>query len=65
MLASCLCLAASSAHAEGDWIADAKSGCKVWRPFSVPNQSITWLGECKNGKANGKGTLTGYENDNE
>jgi hypothetical protein len=44
--------------AEGDWIADAKTGCKVWNPSSLPNPSITWSGGCKDGKANEKGTMT-------
>jgi hypothetical protein len=60
ILVCCLCLAATPAYAEGDWIADAKTGCKVWNPQHRPD-TVTWSGECNNGKANGKGTLKRYE----
>lgn len=62
LLVFCLCVAATSVYAEDNWIADAKTGCKVLNSSSLPNPSITWSGGCKDGKANGKGTLTGYEN---
>lgn len=46
--------------AQGGWIADAKTGCKVWNPAPAPDESITWSGECKDGKADGKGALEWY-----
>jgi hypothetical protein len=67
------CLIASiSVHAEankntiakGDWIADAKTGCTVWNPVPQPEDAIKWSGDCKNGKANGQGSLEWYT-DNE
>jgi len=43
-----------------DFIADKNTGCKVWNPRSVPNETITWSGQCVNGIAQGKGTLQWY-----
>ncbi|MCI5163164.1 MAG: hypothetical protein D3917_14330 [Candidatus Electrothrix sp. AX5] len=56
-----LCLAASSVYAEGGWIADKNTGCKVWNPHLVPDEAIVWSGECKNGKASGRGVLKWYK----
>ncbi|CAK8720301.1 MAG: MORN repeat-containing protein [Candidatus Electronema aureum] len=64
-LISILLLASTSVHAEenkGDWIADAKTGCKVWNPVPASDESITWLGTCKDGKGDGKGSLDWYKN---
>jgi len=64
-LVSVLLLASTSAHAEenkGDWIADAKTGCKVWNPVPASDESITWSGNCKDNKADGKGSLDWYKN---
>lgn len=52
-LISILLLASTSSHAEenkGDWIADAKTGCKVWNPVPASDESIIWSGKCKDGK---------------
>ncbi len=70
IFASFLCVVAASAHAEdskskvpqGDWIADAKTGCKVWNPAPAQDESIKWSGNCKDGKADGKGSLEWYKN---
>jgi hypothetical protein len=43
------------------WTADAKSGCKVWNASAKLNMSLHWDGPCKNGIANGRGTLTVIE----
>lgn len=53
--------AQSVPKAQPGWIADPKSGCKVWNPQPEPNESITWSGPCKDGIANGKGTLQWIE----
>jgi hypothetical protein len=46
-----------------DWIADAKTGCKVWNPAPQQNEAIHWSGGCsKDGYAQGKGTLEWSEN---
>ncbi|WP_417911949.1 MORN repeat-containing protein, partial [Candidatus Electronema sp. TJ] len=68
MTAFLFCLSSAFAHAEdsgntsaqGGWIADAKTGCKVWNPVPASDESITWSGECKDGNAEGKGTLEWY-----
>ncbi len=41
----------------GDWIADTKTGCKVWNPRPAPGETVTWAGACKDGLAEGKGAL--------
>ena len=44
--------------AEDDWILDGRTGCAVWNPNPAPNESVSWLGDCVDGKASGKGLLT-------
>lgn len=49
-LISILLLASTSAHAEenkGDWIADAKTGCKVWNPVPASDESKLRLLVCR------------------
>jgi hypothetical protein len=55
-VSGCLVFSTGVAKA-GDWIADAKSGCKVWNPRPSPGEAISWLGACKDGFAEGKGVL--------
>ena len=40
-----------------DWITVTNQPCKVWNPRPIPNESVTWSGECKDGYASGQGTL--------
>ena len=40
-----------------DWITVTNQPCKVWNPNPVPNESVTWSGECTNGFASGEGVL--------
>lgn len=44
------------------WIADSKTGCKVWNPSPQAHETIRWSGGCEGGYARGKGTLQFYEN---
>ncbi|HEY3918074.1 MAG TPA: hypothetical protein VGL83_09785 [Stellaceae bacterium] len=44
------------------WIADAKTGCKIWNPAPQTHETIHWSGGCKGGYAQGKGTLQWFEN---
>jgi MORN repeat len=44
------------------WIADSKTGCKVWNPSPQAHETIRWSGGCQNGYAQGKGTLEWFEN---
>lgn len=51
--------------ANADWIVSSDSNCKVHNPFPQPNETATWNGDCKEGYANGKGTVIWYENGKE
>lgn len=39
------------------WLADPKTGCKVWDPAPEPKEAVHWSGGCKNGLADGRGIL--------
>src|SRR3954453_12142074 len=47
---------ATAAHAEGQ--TDPKSSCSAWDPLPVPDETIGWTGECRDGQASGPGVLT-------
>lgn len=49
--------AAQAQQQKAGWIADPKSGCKVWNQDPVPNEFISWSGPCAGGIANGHGAL--------
>lgn len=42
------------------WTTDSLTGCKVYNPEPRPNETISWSGGCKNGLADGEGTLIWY-----
>jgi hypothetical protein len=44
------------------WMTDKKTGCKFWNPKLILNESISWSGECVDGKAHGTGILRWYIN---
>lgn len=44
------------------WIADSKTGCKVWNPAPQARETIRWSGGCQGGYAQGKGILQWFEN---
>jgi hypothetical protein len=56
-------LLTSHAFAQGenrappDWITATNQPCKIWNPAPVPNEAVTWSGECKDGYASGRGVL--------
>jgi hypothetical protein len=52
-----LLLGAPALARAGDWIADAKTGCKVWNPRPAPGETVSWAGACEGGFADGKGVL--------
>ncbi|MDR2219093.1 MAG: hypothetical protein LBE24_00745 [Methylobacillus sp.] len=57
---SVLAMGITNAHAEDEgWIKD-KNGCAVLNPDPQPNENIIWNGKCKNGYAEGAGTLTWF-----
>lgn len=42
------------------WMTDPKSGCKVWNAHPQPGETISWSGACKNGLAEGRGSVQWY-----
>lgn len=62
VLATGFSLAAQAAgHVPPRWIADAKTGCKVWDPAPQAGESVRWSGACKRGFADGEGTLQWFD----
>jgi hypothetical protein len=53
--------AAVADTAAGAWLADAKSGCKVWDGVPEPGESVSWDGPCKDGVTDGSGTLLWFK----
>jgi len=50
--------------ANGDWIADQRTKCRVWNSSpKPPNESVIWSGACENGLAQGRGTLEWFRDD--
>jgi hypothetical protein len=43
------------------WITDARTGCKVWDPAPLRNETVAWSGECQNGVARGRGVLQRFQ----
>lgn len=49
----------------GNWITDQRTKCKVWIPDPKINRTaVTWSGSCKNGFAEGEGTLEWFKDGN-
>lgn len=48
---------APAAEQKPDWIADPRTGCRVWNPSPSPTESITWDGPCAAGVPSGRGRL--------
>ena len=42
------------------WVADDKTGCKIWDAAPDPAEKITWSGKCEAGMADGQGILQFY-----
>src|SRR5216683_1460629 len=53
-------LPAAALTPQPGWIADSRSGCRVWNPTPQPKETITWSGACQNGLAQGRGVLQWY-----
>jgi len=65
MVAGALWLTLSTALAQplaGGFVADPKSGCKVWNPHPQPNETFNWSGGCVKGLAQGPGSLQWLNN---
>jgi hypothetical protein len=56
ILPAAMMLAAPDAQA-GEWLTDARSLCQIWDPSPQVDESVTWLGACANGRAEGSGTV--------
>jgi hypothetical protein len=57
VVAASLLIADQAGAQQSNWIADARSGCRVDNPRPQPNETIQWTGSCRNGLAEGQGTL--------
>jgi hypothetical protein len=45
------------------WINTDRADCQTWDPYPQRNETVTWTGDCRSGKAEGKGTLTWHYTD--
>src|SRR5260221_11874629 len=54
-------LPAAAQTPQPGWIADARSGCRVWNSDPQPTESITWSGACQNGLAQGRGVVQWFQ----
>lgn len=45
-----------------DLIADPRTGCKIWNSKPLSRYSIEWTGDCKDGLAEGMGSVQWYAN---
>ncbi len=48
-----------TALSDSSWI-QTNTGCKIYNPNPIRKETITWTGDCVDGYASGKGTLTWY-----
>lgn len=44
------------------WIADPKSGCRIWNGAPEPGETISWSGGCEKNIAEGRGRLQWFVN---
>ena len=59
ILVTALTLLTSLSRAEDPgWVADSKSGCKLWNEEPRSGQSVVWSGGCQDGLASGSGVVT-------
>lgn len=56
----CSCFTTLAQETPGNLIKDKKSGCAVWFKHTFAEDSVTWTGACKEGFAEGTGTMTGF-----
>ena len=54
-------VAAFAQSLQPGWIADPRSGCRVWNGSPKPSETIAWSGGCANGLAQGRGVLQWYQ----
>lgn len=51
----------ASAQTPPGWIADGKTGCRVWNGSPETGETITWTGGCQNNLAQGLGVLQWFK----
>jgi hypothetical protein len=52
-LSTLILMSASSLSYADSKISDKETGCKIWNSKPLVGYSISWTGQCKNGKADG------------
>ena len=57
-----LALSTGGVWAAESFIADSRTGCRVWNPEPKPGETVEWDGSCKDNLAHGFGTLIWYQN---
>lgn len=62
-LAATMVAAPAWPQSRGEWVADRRSGCKVWSPNPLPGESIAWSGDCRDELATGRGVLQWFQAD--
>jgi hypothetical protein len=58
----CILLSTAFQANASEWIIDLKNNCQVWNPSPHENESVEWMGECINNKAEGRGELLWFVN---
>lgn len=61
LFALILMSANSLSYADSE-ISDKETGCKIWNSKILVGYTISWTGQCKNGKADGTGSLQWFFN---
>ena len=67
ILAACLMLVSGPAFAQPlqrGWVADARTGCRVWSANPQPNAPVAWTGACQNGVTQQSGILQWFRGGN-
>lgn len=54
-------VAGTAAAQQAGWIADKRTGCRVWNESPVADEYVTWSGPCSGNIANGVGTLQWHQ----
>ena len=55
----------ADASAQQGWLVDPNSGCRVWNPTHLPDETVIWQGPCRDGYAEGHGELRWLSGDGE
>ena len=56
----CYVSALRAQDSEGNFLTDQQSGCKVWFKHTFTEDSVSWSGNCREGMAEGVGTIRGF-----